>query len=126
MSEQTDRQVVDEAHPDESRCVTCGWTLARTREAGCVEGDCSLRPGPKVHYADRLRERIKLAAARKDRVKFLVEDLKVDGSREHWPPRITVTLVGLDSGGWEDKVDELRKARSENRPLVLELEPNES
>jgi len=27
------------------RCIICGWSLAKSTELGCVEGDCSYRPG---------------------------------------------------------------------------------
>jgi len=28
----------------EGRCMVCGWPLAKSREQGCVQGDCSFRP----------------------------------------------------------------------------------
>lgn len=31
---------------DEMRCRICGWPLAKTRDEGCVPGDCSMRPRP--------------------------------------------------------------------------------
>lgn len=33
------------------RCETCGWPLAKSREEGCVPGDCSYR-GPPRRSAD--------------------------------------------------------------------------
>lgn len=30
----------------ERRCEVCGWSLAASRDEGCVEGDCSYRPFP--------------------------------------------------------------------------------
>ena len=55
-------------------------------------------------------------------MKFLVENLKVDASREYPQPRITVTLVALDDIEWRGKVDELREARKKNLLLVLGLD----
>jgi len=26
------------------RCMCCGWPLAKDRDSGCVQGDCSFRP----------------------------------------------------------------------------------
>jgi len=31
---------------DPERCRICGWPLAMTRDHGCMEGDCSMRPVP--------------------------------------------------------------------------------
>ena len=30
-----------------NRCDRCGWPFSPTREAGCVPGDCSMRPLPE-------------------------------------------------------------------------------
>jgi hypothetical protein len=36
------------------RCQVCGWPLAASREEGCVEGNCAMRPRPSPTYAERL------------------------------------------------------------------------
>lgn len=33
---------------DEKRCPICGWSFASHRNTGCVPGDCSQRPAPKI------------------------------------------------------------------------------
>ena len=35
---------------DPNRCAVCGWSLATSREEGCVRGNCSLRPRPERLY----------------------------------------------------------------------------
>ncbi len=35
---------------DDSRCAICGWPLAETTKAGCVRGNCSMRPFPEYYY----------------------------------------------------------------------------
>jgi hypothetical protein len=37
-----------DADPD--RCAVCGWPLAETANDGCVRGNCSMRPRPKMLY----------------------------------------------------------------------------
>lgn len=32
----------------DSRCEVCGWPLKERKEDGCVRGNCSMRPKPKV------------------------------------------------------------------------------
>ena len=42
--------------PKKKKCAICGWGLALTREEGCFEGDCSLRPPPGfIHDPYRAR-----------------------------------------------------------------------
>ena len=38
--------------PDD-RCLVCGWIYASSTKDGCVPGNCSLRPQPKVDAFDR-------------------------------------------------------------------------
>ncbi len=38
---------------DERRCPVCGWWLKERCEDGCVVGDCSQRPPPKIRYDER-------------------------------------------------------------------------
>jgi len=33
---------------DETRCPVCGWTYSSDASKGCVPGDCSMRPSPRV------------------------------------------------------------------------------
>lgn len=42
--------------PD-TRCAVCGWPLMVSRAAGCVRGDCSMRPRPTVLYDPARAER---------------------------------------------------------------------
>lgn len=45
--------------PDPTRCVVCGWTLAGSREQGCVAGDCSYRPAQGTPEHDRIKDRLR-------------------------------------------------------------------
>lgn len=38
-------------------CEVCGWTLAESREKGCVQGDCSYRPTDGTDEWFRIRAR---------------------------------------------------------------------
>ena len=56
MSELTkEQQAWVDANP--GRCNRCGWPLATLLEAGCVEGNCSMRPlQPLREHDPRLSE----------------------------------------------------------------------
>lgn len=48
--------VVEDYGPD--RCDVCGWSLAVSRDLGCVKGDCSYRPREGSDEWYRIRARI--------------------------------------------------------------------
>lgn len=50
----------------DDRCAVCGWTLATSAEAGCVRGNCSMRPRPERLYAPERAVREALAAEKED------------------------------------------------------------
>ena len=47
----------------DDRCRICGWPFAESREEGCVDGDCSMRPPPERRADETARYSTDLARA---------------------------------------------------------------
>jgi hypothetical protein len=42
--------MTEEQLKDVNRCAVCGWPLMKSLDLGCVRGNCSMRPFPKIFY----------------------------------------------------------------------------
>lgn len=47
------------------RCAICDWPIAKSREEGCVPGDCSYRPDPGSPEWSRIQTRRNELAAQR-------------------------------------------------------------
>jgi hypothetical protein len=53
-------------YANQGRCIICGWTLAATKNEGCVPGNCSYRPTKRAHDYFQGIDRKKALAALKE------------------------------------------------------------
>ena len=60
------------------RCDWCDWPLAETIEGGCVDGNCSRRPMPKLGDVGELKQQARKAEADVERLRGLLPESEAD------------------------------------------------
>lgn len=82
------------------RCDICGWPFAKSRDEGCVPGDCSERPVPKVRFSDLGKPIATINVREYEKMRAALIDLFETGERALVDGRVTL------SGEWHEKIGE--------------------